>query len=134
MNLSQAVKPPAPGHAASSEVHKAGLWSGEEERREGLEGCLEEGAGGKQPRAGGGSQQGSALDGRWVTMKGARRGPEPSPHSDKAGSRASCAPACVGHQRRLFKNCLPLSHTPAHPVFTVKAGDCGSFSPNGKGM
>ena len=97
------------------------------------------GVGGRQPRAGRGSQQGPALDGRWVTMKGARRGPEPSPHSDEAGSRAPPAPACIRHQRRLFKNCmfkkcLPLSHTPAHPVFAVKAGDCGSFSPNGKGI
>lgn len=47
MNLAQALNLLAPGHVPSSEVHKAGLWSGEEERQEGPEGCLEEGAGGK---------------------------------------------------------------------------------------
>lgn len=51
MNLAQALSPPAPGHTVSPGVHKAGLWSGEE-RREGLEGCLEEGLGAGSPEQG----------------------------------------------------------------------------------
>lgn len=52
MNLAQALNPSAPGHTVSPGVHKAGLWSGEEERREGLEGCLEEGSGAGSPEQG----------------------------------------------------------------------------------
>lgn len=134
MNLAQDPNAP-PGHAASSGLHMAGLRSGEEQRREGLEGCLEEGGRGQVAQSRERITTGACPERALGDYERACRGPEPAHTWDEVGS---WAPAYTGHQRRLFKNCmfkkcLALSHMPAHAVFAVKAGDCAHFPQMEKG-